>query len=222
MSTKLDNETSQIGDKHILKEENTTVRENHFFNFGKWRALLFAYLIAFLIVVPIFLRNADLEDPEWDKTHVTATSFLELERIFGNYLLLDKLLSAVPEDPYIFDATLYLYEGGSLEDKGSWESLETRLEYNIDHPILDYISLVIYFNNDSDLNNSDLVFDKPTKTTIINGVEVTYTEFNYEDKYNWYVLETVFTQGDYTYNYSFTSKQNSDLAWKILEEVLSD
>ncbi len=130
MSAKLDEETSQIVDNHILKEENTTVRRKHFFDSQKCYASLIICLFASLFITPILLISCE-EDrgPRWFKTHAETTSALEAERVYGDDLLLDKLVSADTKHHYKYRSILEWEKGGSLGNRNSWKLLETKVNY---------------------------------------------------------------------------------------------
>ncbi len=198
--------------------------KNQSFDLGKCVAILSACIIYGLLIYFLFVPHRGQEDPHWYETHAEASSILEAERIFGKNFMFDKLLLSKIENPYNFSSTLEWKEGGSLEDKSSWDNLDIYIDYPGKSQSLIYqISLRIFFNHNNDFYADDYktIFDGKEKTLVINGVEITYIENKDQGEYP-YVLMAKFNRYDYIYYFSSSSKESYKLSWKVLEQYLSE
>ncbi|QNK39651.1 MULTISPECIES: hypothetical protein [Caproicibacter] len=194
--------------------------------------------IAFLaaLVIPFFVSSCGpfqsrAEDPNWYKTHTTITSVDEAAKLFGGDLLLDKLvLKQENPKPYTEFILEYADENSkSINDRKTWRILSAQVLYGGERFDVedDYINLTIFFQeNDPSLVGSarypddgfeaQLRGSKAAKT--IGGIAVKYREYKSRDfKYSFC---SEFKYLGYTYFLESYSKQNPNLSWDTLNQML--
>lgn len=188
-----------------------------------------ACIVLIIVLMPSILNlfSARTEDPNWYKTHSHAYSVDEAISKFGEGLLLDKLVLTVdypvPYVEYILEHT----EGGGVKDRQSWKHLTASVNYGGKRfsESKDHIDLDIFFNEDDPLlDGSDeypglrSVFKGDSKTTKINGVTVRYRELS-TTKFK-YAFVAEFKHNKNIYFLKTYSKENEDLSWNTIKQML--
>jgi len=209
----------------------------HLFRHRKlnWKivVLIAAFVVAVICLIPALTGcfNNNAEDPNWDKTHTTVTSPEEAIRLFGNDLLLDKLVLkkgySKPYTEYILDHADK--DNEYLKNRQTWRDLSIQVNYggkrfSVDE---DYVNLQIFFKeNDRALIGSDKypndgyenMLEGSTTTREINGITVTYHEFTTRGFAYSFCAE--FKYSGYTYFLETYAKDNQNLSWDTINQML--
>jgi len=170
--------------------------------------------------------GANSEDPNWYKTHTYAYSVEDAVEMFGDDLLLDRL---VLEDDYSAPYVEFILEHaeGGLTDKQTWRELSVSVNYGGDRfsEHEDHIDLNIFFDpDDPSLDGTDEYpgyrsrFEDGSTITEINGVTVRYGEYSSSNFA--YAFAAEFEYDGKIYCLSTYSKENESLFWDTIGQML--
>lgn len=194
-------------------------------------ALLAITAVVGICLIPLVTGNYEGhgQDPNWDKTHTIITSIDEAVKLFGGDLLLDKLeLQQNSPKPY----TEFILEYRDKKDKNkkdreTWRMLSAQVLYGGKQFDVkdDYVNLTIFFRDDDpfiigsdEYPGYESLLEKSNATKTVHGITVKYR--NGQDKAFQYCFCAEFKHQGYVYFLESYSKENPNLSWDTLNQML--
>lgn len=216
-------------DDDLISEAATSVKDVKIKLKINWKISMIAACIAVIIYISpniLELFKANAEDPNWHKYHTYAYSEVEAVEKFGDDLLLDRIVlkdyDAEPDVEFILE-----HEEGGANDRDTWSDIGVYVRYK-DRGLKykkDGTTLRIFFKEDNPSIDGKGgyrdIFTDGFSIVEINGVEVKYEKFQDDNNFP-YVFAAEFKHNGYIYFLITFSKNNEEMFWDTIRQMLDD